>query len=91
MLLSTMQAPPVSGRPGALRRLWEGWKRLGRKLGDVQARLLLSVVYFTVIAPFALAVRWAGDPLAIKRGSPRGWRPRPPAPPLTLERARRQF
>jgi hypothetical protein len=74
-----------------LRRLWAGWKRVGKKVADVQSRALLTLVYFTLIAPFALAVRWAADPLAIKPGTPRTWRPRPSEPEVTLDSARRQF
>src|SRR5918996_105379 len=38
-------------------RLWAGWKRFGRRVGDVQARLLLTGFYFLVVAPFALGVK----------------------------------
>jgi hypothetical protein len=74
--------------PVALRRLWEGWKRFGRKVGDFQARLLLTVFYFVMLAPFALVVRWQADPLGLKQAG--GWQPvtRVGSP---LERARRQF
>jgi hypothetical protein len=75
----------------ALRRLWEGWKHVAKKIGDFQARALLTVVYFVVVAPFALAVRWAADPLAVKSGTPRGWRPRSAEVGVSLERARHQF
>jgi hypothetical protein len=72
-----------------LRRLWEGWKRFGKKVGDFQARLLLSIFYFVVLAPFGLGMR-AADPLGLRK-SGLGWRPRPATPagdPVT--RARRQ-
>ena len=74
--------------PVVLRRLWEGWKRLGRKMGDFQARVLLTVFYFVILAPFALVIRFKADPLGLKRGG--GWLPvtRTGDP---LERARRQF
>ena len=74
--------------PVVLRRLWEGWKRVGRKIGDFQARVLLTVFYFVILAPFAVVVRFKADPLGIKRGG--GWHPvvRAGAP---IERARRQF
>jgi hypothetical protein len=76
---------------GRFRRFWEGWKRFGRKLGDLQARALLTVFYFVVLPPFALVVRWATDPLAVKPRTPRGWRPRTPPAGTALERGRRQF
>jgi hypothetical protein len=68
-----------------------GRKRLGRKIGDFQARVLLTIFYFAIIAPFALIVRWATDPLAVKRGTAKGWRLRPAPVGTPLERARRQF
>jgi hypothetical protein len=72
-----------------LRSAWHAWKRFGKKVGDFQARLLLSVFYFVILAPFGLGMR-AADPLGLRR-SGTGWRPRPPAPPGDpLTRARRQ-
>ncbi len=72
-----------------LRRAWEGWKRFGKRVGDVQARLLLSLFYFVILAPFGLGMR-AADPLGLRHPGA-GWRPRPPAPPGDpIVRARRQ-
>jgi hypothetical protein len=71
-----------------LRRLWEGWKRVGRKIGDFQARVLLTVFYFVMLAPFAAVIRWKADPLGLQRGG--GWQPVTRATD-PLERARRQF
>jgi len=59
--------------PSAVRRLWEWWKRVAKKIGDFQARVLLNVFYYVVFAPFALAVRRWSDPLTIKKGTPKGW------------------
>jgi hypothetical protein len=72
-----------------LRRAWEGWKRFGKKVGDLQARVLLTFFYFVILAPFGLVMRGA-DPLGLRRPG-EGWRVSPPAPggdPLV--RARRQ-
>jgi hypothetical protein len=74
-----------------LRRAWEGWKRIGHALGQFQARLLLTVFYFVVLAPFAVALRCFADPLAIKPRTPRGWRDRPATPGDALTAASRQF
>jgi len=73
----------------ALRRLWEGWKRVGRKIGDFQARVLLTLFYFVVLAPFALAVRLMADPLGLKQAG--GWHTVPPKGDTPIERARQQF
>jgi hypothetical protein len=72
-----------------LHRLWEGWKRVGRKIGDFQARLLLTIFYFVVLAPFAMGVRLFADPLGLKR--PGGWQDLPALRETALARARRQF
>ncbi len=49
-----------------LKRAWNTWKRLGQKIGDFLARVVLSVFYFTVFMPFALVVRLFQDPLRQK-------------------------
>ena len=46
-----------------LKRAWNTSKRFGQKIGDFLARVVLSVFYFTVFMPFALAVRLFQDPL----------------------------
>ena len=57
-----------------LRNMWEGlkcgwcaWSRLAHKIGNFQARVLLTVLYAVMVMPFGLAVRWFGDPLRVKR------------------------
>jgi hypothetical protein len=73
-------------------RLCAGWKRFGRRIGDLQARLLLSGFYFLVAAPFALILKASSDPLSIGPKTPRGWQQLRPTPPgSAVERARRQF
>jgi hypothetical protein len=74
-----------------LSRFWEGWKRVARKIGDVQARIILTVFYIFIVGPFALVIRCFGDPLAIKRGAPKGWRQRSADGPVSLQRACQQF
>jgi hypothetical protein len=50
-----------------LRRIWEGWKRVGRKIGDFQARVLLTLIYAIFLLPFGVIVTLLGDPLRIRR------------------------
>lgn len=73
-----------------LRRLWAWWKRVARAIGDFQARLLLSLLYVVLIAPFAVGAKALSDPLTLRRRSPSYWHPAPSAPGC-LEEARRQF
>jgi hypothetical protein len=73
-----------------MRKIWSTWKRVGKKIGDTQARILLTLFYFILLTPFALAVQWQSDPLSIRKGSHRGWqlRGKEEAP---MERATRQY
>jgi len=73
-----------------LRSGWRAWTRIARRIGDVQARLLLVFLYFVVVPPFALLVRWTADPLAIRPGTTKGWRPRDTEHASSLDEARRQ-
>ncbi|HEY2105436.1 MAG TPA: hypothetical protein VGH29_06600 [Candidatus Binataceae bacterium] len=81
--------PPAAKKTG-LRELWAGWKKIARKIGDFQARVLMTVFYFVLLAPFALVVRRTSDPLAIKPATQRGWGVRESAAEYTVEMARRQ-
>ena len=78
-------------KPGIARTLWEKWKRLGKKIGDAQARLLLSFFYFVLLSPFALGMRWWSDPLAIKPHAAKGWRARENHEESARQGATRQF
>ena len=73
------------------RSLFERWKRVAKKIGDVQARIILTVFYIFIVGPFALAIRWFGDPMAIKNGGQKGWRLRASNESVSLERAYQQF
>jgi hypothetical protein len=73
------------------RELWAAWKKVARKIGDFQARVLLTIFYFVLLAPFALIMRRTSDPLAIKAAAQRGWGVREGPAEYTLERARKQF
>jgi hypothetical protein len=73
----------------AARALWRWWTRVARRIGDVQARILLSLFYYVILGPFALILR-RGDPLAIRPGAPRGWRRRDVAARPVADQARRQ-
>ena len=55
------------------KRAWLGWKSFAHKLGNFQARVILTVLYFVVIAPFCLVVRLFSDPLSLKKTTAKGW------------------
>ena len=71
----------------AVTRAWLWWKRAARRAGAVQARALLFVTYYTLVAPFALLARWRKP----DRGSAgHGWLPHPDDAAPPLERLRKQ-
>ena len=74
-----------------MRDLWKRWKRIGRRIGDFQARALLTFFYFVILSPFALVVRWGSDPLALKSRTQKGWRLKSDTGHSSIERATAQF
>jgi hypothetical protein len=51
------------------KRAWQAWKRIAHKIGNFQARVLLTVFYATLVFPIGVVVRLFSDPLRIKRRS----------------------
>ncbi len=72
-----------------LQRAWKAWKAFGRLLGNLVARVVLTVFYFTVFVPFAVGTQLFSDRLGIKAPPPRFWQPRE-TPAEDLVMARRQ-
>lgn len=78
------------GKQSALRRLWKWWRQFAELVGNFQARLLLTALYFVLLAPVALPLRAFRDPL---RRRPKGaslWLQRPDRL-ASLDSARRQY
>jgi len=50
-----------------LKRVWQAWTRLAHKIGNFQARVLLTVLYGVLVLPFGIIVRLFADPLRIKK------------------------
>lgn len=74
-----------------MQNLWEWWKRAARKIGDFQARILLTLFYCIFFFPFALAIRFLSDPLSIKNNDSPTWGIKPQAEGSFLEQAKKQF
>lgn len=72
-----------------LKKLWQGWKRIARRIGDFQARVLLTIIYAILVLPFGLAVRFFADPLRIKH-PPTGWLGRSDEP-VNMDWAQKQW
>ena len=45
---------------------WAAWKRIAHKIGNFQARVILTVLYAVAVLPVGLIVRFFSDPLRIK-------------------------
>lgn len=73
-----------------LRKFWHGWKKFGQFIGDFIGRLVLTIFYFTLFVPFALAVRFLMDPLALRVVGDSKWVERKTTD-LTLDDSRRLF
>jgi saxitoxin biosynthesis operon SxtJ-like protein len=76
-----------------LKALWRKWLVVAHAIGRVNSHIIMMLVYFVFMTPFALVVRYFTDPLRL-RAEP-GWQPLPvstesPAP-TALDIARRQF
>jgi len=50
-----------------LKRIWAAWTRLAHKIGNFNARVLLTLLYCVILMPIGLLVRLLADPLRIKK------------------------
>jgi len=74
-----------------LRAAWQGWKRIAEKIGHFQAKVLWGLLYFVVVAPFAVGMKIFSDPLRLKKKPSDSWWVDRPRQTLTVEDAHRQF
>jgi hypothetical protein len=58
------------------KQIWEAWKRVGGAIGDFIARVVLSILYFTIVLPFGLITRMGRDPLDLNPKGAVRWQPR---------------
>lgn len=74
-----------------LKKAWDGWRSFGHFMGDIVARVVMTIFYFTLLLPFGVIVTWLSDPLDMKRKDEQpAWHARTTGD-RTLEDARRQF
>jgi len=78
-------------KSSAKKNLWELWKDFSKRMGGFQSRILLSFIFFILIAPFAIIIKIFSDPLNLKI-QPRDthWQERK-EPSWSLEDYKRQF
>jgi len=64
--------------PRALARVERGWMRLGERLGQITAPIVLTALYYLVVTPIGFVVRRVRDPLdrSLSDGRASEWVPR---------------
>ena len=62
---SSNKEPKETSR-NLVKKLWQSWGNFSTGMGNFQSRIVLSLFFFTVVSPFALAVKILSDPLRIK-------------------------
>lgn len=73
-----------------VRVMWERMKVIASVVGDVEAKVIVTLFYFTILAPFGLISRLFSDPLHRKApANPQLWVERPPVH-NELDAAKRQ-
>jgi hypothetical protein len=66
--------------------IWLRWKSIAHRVASVQARVLLALVYFTILAPFAAILRVRANPFRTA-----GWHEHETPGAPESEAARNQF
>jgi hypothetical protein len=89
--LKKRKAKTEGTRSSPLKSIWERWKDFSRRMGGFQSRVILSLFYFIVVSPFALAVKTFSDPLRLKRPSIDSYWLQKQEGQADLEEFRRQF
>jgi hypothetical protein len=74
-----------------VKKFWQKWKIFGHKVGNFQARLVLSGFYFVLVFPFGAIVRFGAKPLRLKMSSTSNWLQPEVGTEDVMLRARRQF
>ena len=74
-----------------LKRLWQSWGNLSKRIGGFQTRVFLSLFFFVFVSPFALIMKRVSDPLRIRyQDNDSHWLPKAETE-VDLEQFRRQF
>lgn len=54
-------------KTNCLKIWWHKWKRLAQRIGNIQARIILTILYFLILPPFAFVYKIFGGYNPIKR------------------------
>jgi hypothetical protein len=73
------------------KKLWQSWNDFSKRMGRFQSRILLSLFYFVLVSPFAMATKMFSDPLRLKYRRLTSWWIQKKETKNELEEFRRQF
>jgi hypothetical protein len=68
---------------------WERFTIIAGIVGDLQGRAIVTVFYYTILAPFGIGSRIFSDPLQLRSNASPQWQDRPPVQ-NSLDDAHRQ-
>ena len=60
------------------KQMWRGWLKFAHVLGTVQMMIVLTLVYWTILAVMAVPYRFFADSLSTKSRGGKGWTEREP-------------
>ena len=78
-------------RDSFVKIVWKRWQQFGQLIGDLFARIVLTILFFTVLLPFGIGIRLFGDPLKLKSDNQGTYWMEYSADAPNLLRSRRQF
>jgi hypothetical protein len=71
-----------------IKKIWEWWKKVAKKIGDFNSRVILTIFYFIFITPISLPIKLK-DPLGIKNKK-QSWIPKQTSEGSAMDQALRQ-
>ncbi len=66
-----------------IKRIWNKWKKIAEKIGNFQATIIFSILYFLIVSPIGIIFSLFSDPLDFK--SKPSWK-KIPNNPSSLEK-----
>jgi hypothetical protein len=69
---------------------WQKGQKIAHRIGDFQARLLLTLLYLLIIAPVGIFWKWVEDPLRLRLTKQDGYWQKRNREQVTLPKAGRQ-
>jgi hypothetical protein len=81
---------PQAAARGIFRRIYDRWRRAAHAVGVVQTRVIMVMIYATVVVPTGLLMRLSRDPLHLRPPEGSNWKPTR-RHDHSVEEARRQF